>query len=396
MHSYQLVMHSGPTPGKTFLLEGNVLTIGREASNAIAINDAEISRKHAQLVYRDGKYIITDLGSTTGTFVNGQRLTGQHVLQPGEVISLGEQISLLFETCYIQQKVINASPEGFQLVMHSGPTPGKVFPLTGDVLTIGREASNNIAINDAEINRKHAQLVYQGGKYIITDLSSVNGTFVNGQRLTGQHILQSGEVISLGEQIALLVEKTSGNLYQKQIDEKRIQQAATTSSVQPKPNMNNHPLNVPIAIKQPRRIRVFLCHASQDKLAVRLLYQKLSGEGWIDPWLDEEKLLPGQNWDIEIEKAVESADAVIVFLSRNSVNKEGYVQQELRFVLNIALTKPEETIFVIPLRLEECEPPRRLRAWHYADFFPPERRDQVYNRLLESLKARFQKLDSNS
>jgi pSer/pThr/pTyr-binding forkhead associated (FHA) protein len=74
-----------------------VLTIGREASNAIAINDAEISRKHSQLVAQGGKYVLTDLGSTNGTFVNGQRLTGQHVLQPGEVISLGEQISLLFE-----------------------------------------------------------------------------------------------------------------------------------------------------------------------------------------------------------------------------------------------------------------------------------------------------------
>lgn len=97
MAQFQLVMHSGPTPGKTFPMEGDVLTIGREASNAIAINDAEVSRKHAQLVFQGGKYIITDLGSTNGTFVNGQRLTGQHVLQPGEIISLGEQISLLYE-----------------------------------------------------------------------------------------------------------------------------------------------------------------------------------------------------------------------------------------------------------------------------------------------------------
>ena len=101
MAQYQLVMHSGPTPGKTFALDGDVLTIGREASNQIAINDAEISRKHSQLVLQGGKYVLTDLGSTNGTFVNGQRLTGQHVLQPGEVISLGEQISLLFETITI-------------------------------------------------------------------------------------------------------------------------------------------------------------------------------------------------------------------------------------------------------------------------------------------------------
>ena len=95
---YQLVMHSGPTPGKTFPLEGDVITIGREADNGIIINDAEVSRKHTQFVFQGGKFILTDLGSTNGTFVNGQRLTGQHILQPGEVISLGEQINLLFES----------------------------------------------------------------------------------------------------------------------------------------------------------------------------------------------------------------------------------------------------------------------------------------------------------
>ena len=105
---------------------------------------------------------------------------------------------------------------------------------------------------------------------------------------------------------------------------------------------------------EPRKLRVFLCHSSNDKPAVRELYGRLKAEGWIDPWLDEEKLLPGQDWDLEIEKAVEASDAVIVFLSNNSVSKEGYVQRELRFVLRIADFKPEGTVFVIPMRLEDC------------------------------------------
>jgi len=57
-----------------------------------------------------------------------------------------------------------------------------------------------------------------------------------------------------------------------------------------------------------RPLQVFLCHSSGDKPIVRELYQKLATEGWIDPWLDEEKLFPGQDWDIEIEKAMEVAD----------------------------------------------------------------------------------------
>src|SRR5688572_22899480 len=140
-----------------------------------------------------------------------------------------------------------------------------------------------------------------------------------------------------------------------------------------------------------RKLRVFLCHSSQDKPVVRELYQRLLTEGWIDPWLDEEKLLPGQDWDLEIEKAVEAADVVIVCLSTKSVNKEGYVQRELRFALDIALEKPEGTIFIIPLKLEDCEPPRKLRTWHYLEYFPPERRSLAHQRLLASLKVRAEK-----
>src|SRR5262245_53976694 len=92
------------------------------------------------------------------------------------------------------------------------------------------------------------------------------------------------------------------------------------------------------------KLHVFLCHSSTDKATVRELYQRLKAEDWIQPWLDEEELLPGQDWDMEIEKAVEKADAVIVVLSKSSVAKEGYIQKELRRVLDIALEKPEETI----------------------------------------------------
>jgi hypothetical protein len=141
-----------------------------------------------------------------------------------------------------------------------------------------------------------------------------------------------------------------------------------------------------------RPLRVFLCHASDDKPAVRELYRQLSAEGWMDVWLDEEKLLPGQDWDMEIEKAVEAADAVVVCLSNNSVTKEGYVQKELRFALEIALTKPEETIFVIPLRLDDCQIPRRLRIYQYVDYFPKGSRKWAYERLHKSLNLRVESL----
>lgn len=137
------------------------------------------------------------------------------------------------------------------------------------------------------------------------------------------------------------------------------------------------------------KLSVFLCHSSHDKSIVRELYRQLLNESWIDPWLDEEKLLPGQDWDFEIEKAVEKANAVIICLSKNSVTKEGYIQRELKFVLDIALEKPEGTIFIIPLRLDDCELPRRLRSWQYVDYFPHDHRKRAHQRLVQSLHARY-------
>ncbi len=137
-----------------------------------------------------------------------------------------------------------------------------------------------------------------------------------------------------------------------------------------------------------RKLRVFLCHASQDKPAVRELYKKLYAEDWIQPWLDEEELLPGQDWNLEIEKAVEASDAVIVCVSHVSVAKEGYVQKELRQVLEIALNKLDGAIFVIPVRLDECELPRSIRDRQGLDFFPEDRRDSAMRKLLASLKIR--------
>jgi len=136
-----------------------------------------------------------------------------------------------------------------------------------------------------------------------------------------------------------------------------------------------------------RKLRVFLCHSSQDKPIVRELYQRLDAEEWFDLWLDEEKLLPGHNWNLEIEKAVETTDVVIICLSNNSVTKEGYVQRELKLVLDIAMEKPEDTIFLIPLRLEDCDTPRSLRQFHRADYFGANK-EKSYANLVAALKQR--------
>ena len=99
------------------------------------------------------------------------------------------------------------------------------------------------------------------------------------------------------------------------------------------------------------RLKVFLCYSSSDKSVVRNLYQRLIHTSGIDPWLDEEKLLPGTEWDREIRKALRQSHAVIVCLSLDSVKKEGYIHKELNYALDVAEEKPEGTIFIIPAKL---------------------------------------------
>ena len=124
---FQLIMRTGPTPGATFTLEGDQLNIGRDSSNEIVINDAEVSRRHSRLTFQGGKYVLEDLGSTNGTFVNGQRLAGPRVLKAGEVVSFGEQIVLVFEVTTNDPGATMVSPRAAAAVP-SAPRPSTPPP----------------------------------------------------------------------------------------------------------------------------------------------------------------------------------------------------------------------------------------------------------------------------
>ncbi len=91
----------------------------------------------------------------------------------------------------------------FRLTMQRGPNVGKSFELVKDVVTLGRDMSNDIVINDAESSRHHLRLSRQGEAYVIEDLGSTNGTFVNSARVSGPRTLNNGDVVGIGETVAL-------------------------------------------------------------------------------------------------------------------------------------------------------------------------------------------------
>lgn len=118
------------------------------------------------------------------------------------------------------------------------------------------------------------------------------------------------------------------------------------------------------------RVRVFLAYANEDRAQVRKLYDALQKAGF-EPWMDEEKLLPGQNWPRAIQRAIEVADFFLICFSRRSVAKRGFFQAELRYALDVATRVPLEEIFLVPVRLCDCEVPLQIaRRTQYIDLFP--------------------------
>ena len=136
-------------------------------------------------------------------------------------------------------------------------------------------------------------------------------------------------------------------------------------------------------MKLSRQLQVFLLHARQDEELVRRLYQRLLKEG-ADVWLDQEKLLPGQDWAHEILRAIHRSDVVIACLSRQFNKQGGFRHEELRIALEKANTLPEGLSFLIPARLEMCDLPEPLRRWQCVDLFEVG----GHKKLLSALKRR--------
>ena len=136
-----------------------------------------------------------------------------------------------------------------------------------------------------------------------------------------------------------------------------------------------------------RAVKVFLCHSSTNKSVVRTLHARLEEAGFA-PWLDEKDILPGEDWERAIAAAVSASDVVLVCLSKDSVSRVGFLQRELTSALNAAEEQPEGAIFIIPLKLEACDVPERLKRWQWLDYFE----DGAHERLLLALRKRASQL----
>ncbi len=131
-------------------------------------------------------------------------------------------------------------------------------------------------------------------------------------------------------------------------------------------------------------MRVFISYAREDKAMAQRLYDDLKKNG-VAPWLDVEALLPGQNWKLEIGTAIRNCDYFLALLSSQSVSKQGYVQKELKTALDILGECPKSKIFIIPVRIDDCQPiDEELKELHWLDLFSSY--DRGLAKILQVLK----------
>ena len=115
---------------------------------------------------------------------------------------------------------------------------------------------------------------------------------------------------------------------------------------------------------------IFISYSREDFEYANRLYNELKNIG-LNPWLDKEDLLPGQNWDKEIKKAIKKCRFFLPLFSSQSVEKRGYVQREFRIGIDTLEEIPEDQIFIIPMRIDECQIPfEKLAKIQYLDLFP--------------------------
>ena len=116
-------------------------------------------------------------------------------------------------------------------------------------------------------------------------------------------------------------------------------------------------------------MKVFISYATEDYDTARRVYDDLKAAG-VEPWLDREDLLPGGKWKYAIRKAIRESDYFLTLLSGRAVSKRGFVQKEQKLAMEVADEMPEADIFILPVRLDNCEIPMSLEEIQWVDLFP--------------------------
>ncbi|MBZ0282905.1 MAG: FHA domain-containing protein [Anaerolineae bacterium] len=407
----RLIMRRGPQPGKVFELTTDIVTIGGGSKNSVVIMDNDVSRDHCKLIRVMADYEVQDLNSVRGTFVSGQRVRDGWVLKPGDLIELGENVMLEYERASINvelQKVDLPAPTRHSekpspdaapsLVMKVGPKPGNIYPLTDRKVTIGRDLTNDIVIQDPEISRFHLVLKWADTSYQIQELGSTNGTMVNGNVLppATPTPLHANDAVQIATSIELI--------YTWQPDDIKIEapKAVTPPPKRPSPKQTTKltTSEQPVADSKPFGIttkrqtsrlgtglqpgslvdHVFITYARPEWESIVALMAVTMQDAGMDVWVDQYLIQGGDDWMVAVEQALSECWLLVVVVSPEALESR-YVRLAYRYFFN--REKP-----IIPLLYANVESlPLELRN-SKAIRYNPQNPDATFKELMAEIRNR--------
>jgi len=180
-----------------------VTNLGQSPECQIPLADPSLSAFHAQLVRHAAGLYLRDLGSSSGTWVNGQCLFAPHALRDGDRIRVG-QLELSFRSTALPRISLPDAPQksvaGPRLEVRSGAALGLSFALSDQPVWLGSSPECGIRFTDPSISPRHAELRRVGAAHLVMDLSSYGGSYVRGTRLTPQQpvALSEGDWLRFG------------------------------------------------------------------------------------------------------------------------------------------------------------------------------------------------------
>ena len=252
------------TDGREYVIAGSSLVFGREAGCDVVVTGKDVSRRHAEIVQTEKGYLLVD-SSTNGSFVNEERVTGQRLLARADIVRIGE------ENFRFYADLLPALPASPPVARPSAPPPapaapapapapraseklrpttiepvvrapalpapapaeaagrpsqarplatlfvtggslkGHRYPVRTPVVNIGRAEYNDLVLADPSVSTAHAKLQRREGVFVVVDLDSTNGCFVDGERVHGEVPIGPGATLRIGD-VPLLFEPTDDAL----------------------------------------------------------------------------------------------------------------------------------------------------------------------------------------